>query len=41
MQPQRQPEMLARIEQMAARPAAGATYGQIGMKFGIGRERAR
>ena len=41
MQPQRRPEMLARIEQMAARRAAGATYGQIGVEFGISRERAR
>jgi transposase len=40
MQPQRQPEMLARIEQMAAWRAAGATFGQIGEEFGISRERA-
>ncbi len=41
MQPQRRPEMLARIEQMAARRAAGATFEQIGMEFGVGRERTR
>ena len=41
MQPQRQPEMVDRIEQMAARRAAGATFEQIGEEFGVGRERAR